>query len=296
MRIGVTLGQVDGATGQTVAVADLARQAETAERLGFESVWLMDHFWSERDGRRAGGHEPLISLAFIAARTERVQLGVLVLCHAFRHAGQLAREAAALADASGGRLVLGLGAGWYDAEFEAFGLPVQRKVSRLAEAVPLLKRLLAGETVDHEGESLTLRGASIIGSAAPPPLWLGALQPRMMDLAARHADGWNTVWGGADTAWFAEQLTRFRAAQAAAGRAAAEVTVSAGIFCIPDPSVDGGARVAAGDARRLAEVWRAYGAAGVDHLVVNLAETPFRLRDRAYLELAGRALEVYRSL
>ena len=283
MDIGVTIGQVDGATGRPVPVAELAEQAEEAERLGFDSVWLMDHFWSEREGRRFGGHEPMVSLAYIAARTRRVRLGVLVLCHAFRHAGQLAREAAALAEASEGRFILGLGAGWYDPEFEAFGLPVDRKVSRLEEAVPVLQALLRGERLTVDGASLQLRDASVITSGKPPPLWLGALRPRMIALTARYADGWNTVWGGADPEWLRERIETLHKGLQEAGRDPAEVTVSAGIHCLPDREPD------------IPATWRAYEAAGVDHLVVNLASTPFRLQDRAYLGQAGEALRSYRS-
>jgi alkanesulfonate monooxygenase SsuD/methylene tetrahydromethanopterin reductase-like flavin-dependent oxidoreductase (luciferase family) len=117
----------------------------------------------------------------------------------------------------------------------------------------------------------------------------------MIELTARHADGWNTVWGGGDTGWFSERLQRLRAGLEAAGRPEAEVTVSAGIHCIPDPAVEERPRLVAGTVERLAEVWRAYEAAGVQHLVVNLAETPFLLRDAAYMEAAGRALAIYRD-
>ena len=294
MKVGLAVGQVDMQTGALVPVAELAAQAEEAEALGFDSVWLMDHFWIDRGTRRTGGHEPLVSLGYIAARTRSIALGVLVLCNAFRHPGQLAREVSALSDASGGRFIAGLGAGWYDQEFVANGLPTTYKVSRLGESLPALRALLKGERVTAAGRWLKLEDASVLLAGEGPPIWVAGSGDRMLELTARYADGWNLAWGGADPAWFTAPLGRLRTAAAAAGRPG--ITVSAGLLCIPDPAAESGGRVVAGSPAELARVWAEYERLGVDHLVVNLAESPFGLRDRAYLARAGEALANFRDL
>lgn len=293
MKIGIAIGQVDARTGEPVPVSALAEQAEEAEALGFDSGWLMDHMWVERGDRRSGGHEPLVSLGYVAARTARLQLGVLVLCNAFRHPGQLAREVSALNDAAGGRLIAGMGAGWHDPEFLAFGWPTSHKVSRLAEALPAMRALLHGERVTHDGRWLKLRDASIVTSTPPPPIWVAAAGDRMLALTAKHADGWNLAWGGDDVDWFAGPLARLRSACRAAGRELP--TVSAGVLCIPDPDAGSGGRAVAGSPSDLARVWERYQNLGVDHLIVNLAESPFALRDRGYLAKAGEALREFRA-
>jgi alkanesulfonate monooxygenase SsuD/methylene tetrahydromethanopterin reductase-like flavin-dependent oxidoreductase (luciferase family) len=117
---------------------DIAQQAARAETLGFDSVWVMDHVFIQRKAGRVVAHDPLICLTAAAMATERVTLGSLVLSHAFRHPAQLAREASALADVTGGRFVLGLGAGWHEPEFAALGLPYDHRVGRLEEAHPSL--------------------------------------------------------------------------------------------------------------------------------------------------------------
>jgi alkanesulfonate monooxygenase SsuD/methylene tetrahydromethanopterin reductase-like flavin-dependent oxidoreductase (luciferase family) len=293
VEVGVALGHVDLRSGAPVPVAALAEQAEEAEALGFDSVWLMDHMWIDRGSGRAGGHEPLVSLAYAAARTRRIRLGVLVLCQAFRHPGQLAREISALNDASGGRFIAGLGAGWYEPEFTAFGWPFDYKVSRFAEMLPAVRSLLHAERVTLEGRWLTLRDASVLVSREAPPVWVAAGGDRMLELTARHADGWNLAWGGADPGWLSEPLNKLRAACAAAGREA--ITISAGVLNIPEEGAETAGRVLSGSPADLAQSWRRYAEAGVGHLIVNLSESPFALRDRGYLARAGESLKEFRA-
>src|SRR5579875_2718722 len=100
VRVGLALPMFDLETGRPLTLSELADFAKRTEELGYDSVWAMDHFWLENVGRRTGGHDPLVALAYIAARTERITLGTLVICNSFRNPGQLAREAAALADAA----------------------------------------------------------------------------------------------------------------------------------------------------------------------------------------------------
>src|SRR5262249_13544353 len=155
---------------------------------GFDSAWVMDHVFLERPGGRIGGHDPFALLAFAAARTSRVGLGTLVACPAFRTTGQLARESAALADASRGRFVLGLGAGWHRPDFGAFGYPFDHLVGRFEEQRAATRALLAGGRVTGQSRSVRLRDAEVLSTAPPPAIWVAGAGPRMLRLTARCAD------------------------------------------------------------------------------------------------------------
>ena len=143
--------------------------------------------------------EPLATLAGIAAVTDRVRLGTLVLCAAFRHPALLAKAATSIDLLSGGRFDLGLGAGWMEEEFEAFGYRFRSPGERFAvleETLEVLQELFGGEPVTRDGPTVTLREAVLAPAPErPPPLWLGGKGgPRLLGLAARLADGWNMVW------------------------------------------------------------------------------------------------------
>ena len=151
MKVGLALPTIDIRTGRPTSLAELARRAERAEADGYDSVWVMDHFWSEREGGRRGAYEPMVTLAYLSARTSRLRLGPLVVCNSFRHPGQLGREALALADASGGRFVLGIGAGWSKPEYDAFGIPFDHRVDRFEEALQVIVPLLRAGRVSFLG-------------------------------------------------------------------------------------------------------------------------------------------------
>ena len=263
LRVGVTLKMYDYATYRPKPLADIAQQARRAEEAGFDSVWAMDHVFIQRPGGRLLSHEPMLCLAQVAAATTQIKLGTLVLSHAFRLAGQLAREASALADMSGGRFILGLGTGWHQPEFDALGLPFDHRVSRLEEALEPLQRLLKGERVTVNGRWLRMSEASIAVTTPPPPLWIAAEGPRMLALAAR-ADGWNhAYWGGADTTRFKLALNRLHLELDRIGRDRDEVEASASIACVPGGwhGVKDGfsePEVAVGPPERIAEVIRSY--------------------------------------
>lgn len=295
MKLGLALPTVDLRTGRPASLAELARRAEAAEAMGYDSVWVMDHYWTEREGGRRGAHEPMLTLAYIAAHTKRVMLGTLVICNSFRDAGQLGREALALADASGGRFVLGLGAGWHQPEYDAFGVPFERKVSRLAETLEVLPRLLAGERVSHEGRFLKLNEAELVGAGEPPPIWLAAVGDRMLELTAAHAQGWNVAWLGEDPARFSRSLAKLHAALDRAGRPRSEVEASVGVFVCPDPEADSrGGAVIAGEPAAVAERLRAYEEAGAEHVIVSLSAAPFTELDPSYPERMAPVLELLR--
>src|SRR2546423_8652672 len=160
-----------------------------AEELGFESAWVMDHPFIERPAGRVSGHDPLVLLACAATRTTRIRLGTLVVCPAFRTVGQLAREAAALADASDGRFILGLGSGWHQPEVDAFDYPFDHLVGRFEEQLRAVRDLLGGGRVTVEGSYLRLRDAEVLATAPPPPIWVAARGRRMLRLTAPLAAG-----------------------------------------------------------------------------------------------------------
>lgn len=300
VKVGVTLKMYDYRTYAPKSMADIARQARQAEALGYDSVWVMDHVFIQRGERRLSAHDPMVVLAHVAAATERVTLGTLVLCQAFRHPGQLAREAAALADSSGGRFVLGVGAGWHQPEFDAFALPFDHRVGRIEEAVEPLRRLLRGERVNASGRWLQLRDASVAVTAPAPPVWVAADGPRMLALAAG-ADGWTHAnWGASDTAPFRRAVAGFERELARRGRDRSEVETSAAIACVPGgwEPVPGGfseAEVETGGVERLAEVVDEYARSGADHVILSLSPDPFAELDPGLLETGSRVRELLRA-
>jgi alkanesulfonate monooxygenase SsuD/methylene tetrahydromethanopterin reductase-like flavin-dependent oxidoreductase (luciferase family) len=291
VRIGVTIPAIDLAPRRARSFREMVDDAVTAERLGYDSVWVMDHVFIEQGGIRSpSGPDPLTLLAYIAARTERIQLGTLVLCAAFRPPAQLARQAKALAEASGGRLLLGIGSGWHQPEFDAFGFPFDHRVGRFEEYLEALTRLLGEEPSDFDGKYQVLRKGQVFGPSQGPP-WVAAFGPRMLALTGRLAGGWNSAWHGADTGPFRAGLDGVEAALAAAGRRRSELVASAGVFVVPlegEELVSAGKRLEAagqaglgervisGSPERVVEPLAAYAAAGCDHLVLNFSAAPFR--------------------
>jgi alkanesulfonate monooxygenase SsuD/methylene tetrahydromethanopterin reductase-like flavin-dependent oxidoreductase (luciferase family) len=226
VKIGIGLAQSSWPDVETTwSFAQIAEYGVRAETVGFDSLWTNDHFFFDLPGRaRLGGPEPMTMLAYLAGRTERVQLGTLVACGPFRSPGQLAREAKTLAELSGGRFILGLGAGWHQPEFDAFDIPFDHRVARFEEYLEAVIALLGDEPVDYDGRYVKLRRAEIAGRAAPP-IWIGTAGPRMLALTGKHANGWNLA-GPWET--FSERLATVRQAEAAAGRPQGSVVASAG--------------------------------------------------------------------
>jgi probable F420-dependent oxidoreductase len=208
MRVGLALPHYDfSIPGVSPVTFDaVAEVAVRAERLGFDSVWVSDHFFStlERYGagpERYGSLEPLATLAGLAAATGRVRLGTLVLSAGFRHPAVLAKAATAIDRVSGGRLELGLGAGWFEAEYEAFAVPfgsVGERFDLLEDAMGYLDALFGPEPASFGGRRFLLRGAfnhpRPMQDPRPPLLVGGKGGPRLLRLAARYGDGWNAVW------------------------------------------------------------------------------------------------------
>src|SRR4030095_9455128 len=149
LRIGVQLPEVER---QGVRWPEYLAMARAAEEVGFDSIWVGDHLLYRGDDQiERGPWEAWTLLAALAAATERVELGPLVACTAFHSPGLIAKMAGTVQEISGGRLVLGLGAGWNEEEFRAFGLPFDHRVSRFEESFEVIRRLLGGERVTVHG-------------------------------------------------------------------------------------------------------------------------------------------------
>jgi probable F420-dependent oxidoreductase len=190
LRVGIQLPEVE----REVRWPEVVAIARAAEEGGFDSIWLGDHLLYRGDGRpERGPWDVWTQLAALAAATERVKLGPLVACTAFHPPGILARMAASVDEVSGGRLVLGLGAGWNETEFCAFGIPYDRRVSRFEEAFEIVRRLVAGERVTLHGRFHEVEDAVLLPPPARRiPLMIGANATRMLSIALPHVESWNT--------------------------------------------------------------------------------------------------------
>ena len=196
LKIGVQLPEVERETRWS-EILDMTRAIED---LGYDSVWLGEHLlyrWQERAAR--GPWEAWSMLAAIAASTSRIEFGPLVACTAFHNPAVLAKQAATIDEISGGRLILGLGAGWNETEFRAFGVPFDHRVDRFEEAFTIIRTLLQEGAIDFDGRFYQARDCELIPRGprpSGPPLMIGSNGPRMLRIAVPHAQAWNT--------WFAD--------------------------------------------------------------------------------------------
>jgi probable F420-dependent oxidoreductase len=186
--------------GATAGWRDLLEFARRAEELGFDSLWLPDHvlLGREDESYTIGAWECWSLLAALAAATSRVELGPLVSCTPFRNPALLAKMASTVDEISGGRLVLGLGAGWAESEFHAFGVPFDHRVSRFEEAIQIIGALLRNGHANFAGTYYQARNCELRPAgprAHGPSIMVGASGPRMLVLTARYADEWNADFG-----------------------------------------------------------------------------------------------------
>jgi probable F420-dependent oxidoreductase len=271
MRIGVQLPEIE----RDVRWQEYVAMARAAEETGFDSIWLGDHLlYRDSDGER-GPWDVWTLLAGLAAVTRRVRLGPLVACTAFHRPGMLARLAASVDEISGGRLVVGLGAGWNEAEFRAFGVPFDRRVARFGEAFEIIRRLLAGEHVTFAGRFYGVEDAVLLPRPARrPSLMVGANGPRMLAITLPHVDAWNTWFThyGNTAEGFAQRNAAITDAAERAGRDPTEIARSACVLVAIEGGSDERLRTATPvDADDLGGHLDALARAGADEAILVLS-------------------------
>jgi probable F420-dependent oxidoreductase len=261
------------------------RFAQRAEQLGFDSLWVCDHLLSDPGDRQVEGiHEAWTILSGLAAVTASVDLGQLVMCAAFRNPALLAKMAVTADAISEGRIVLGVGAGWYDAEHEAFGFPTDHRVSRFEEAVQILDGLLDGEKVSFHGRFHQVEEAWLLPRPERRiPLLIAGNGPRMLGITACHADAWNTAWYGFPDERLFSQLDALDEAVAAEDREPTSIRRTVGVW-VEDPELvseqDRDPDAFHGSAADVSRLLASYEELGIDELIVGLTPMTIQSLDR----------------
>jgi probable F420-dependent oxidoreductase len=336
MRIGLALPHYDFSFpgGRPVSWDGLASVARRAEDLGFHSAWISDHFFLSlsRYGGPAepfGSVEPLAALAGLATVTDRIRLGTLVLGAGFRHPAILAKAGVTIDLLSDGRFDLGIGAGWYEDEYRAFGYDFAEAGARfevLEESVEVLALLYGeDEPVTWEGRHFRLEEAWCRPRPVQkphPPLWVGGKGgPRLARLVARRADGWNTVWAWTPES-YAERVRVLEDACRREGRDPSTVRRSVGLYTVvgadardvesrwraiqrwaPGGTVEGatleawGADKLTGTPDRVLDRLARFARLGVEEIIVSVGPLPFALPDEEMLDvLAEHVIPAAREL
>jgi alkanesulfonate monooxygenase SsuD/methylene tetrahydromethanopterin reductase-like flavin-dependent oxidoreductase (luciferase family) len=282
---------VSDGPGQVPTWPQVRTFGQHAEAVGLHSLWVCDHLLSGPP--EEGIHEGWTILAALAASTRRVELGQLVTCTSFRHPALLAKMATTADTVSGGRLILGLGAGWYDPEYQAFGYPTDHRVSRFEEAIGIIGPLLRGEQVTLAGSYYQVRDAVLSPPPDRPiPILVAAQGRRMLRLTVRYADAWNTAWYGLPDDLLCRQLAELKAALEAEGRDPATLRRTVGMEVRDPQAADLGGDLGegfGGPVDELAWAIDAHERLGFDDLIVQLEPKTTRSLDRLAEALELRA-------
>ena len=276
MKIGVQLPEVEW----EVPFPEYLAMARAAEEVGFDSIWVGDHLIYDLPTGARGPWEAWTTLAAIAAVTERVEIGPLVASTSFHAPPMLAKQAATVDAVSDGRLILGLGAGWNRREYDAFGFPYDRRVSRFEEAFTIVRTLLREGEIDFHGEYYDA-DRCVLHPRSPrpagPPLMVGSIGPRMLGITLPHVDAWNVWWSdyGNTPETFAAQKARVDEIAESVGRDPATLEATCAVFV----QLEGGGGLQMGDygagatiepvtgtPAEIAEQLAAFGAAGASHV------------------------------
>ncbi len=298
MKIGVVLPFAeDPDAGGMPSYAKIRRRALQAEAAGLDSIWLYDHLlFRFPDQTTVGIWEIWTVLSALAEATERVEIGTVVLCVPFRNPAILAKMADTLDEVSGGRLILGLGAGWHQPEFDAFGLPFDHKAARFEEALGIITPLLREGSVDYQGTYYSAPNCELRPRGPRPRgllVMVASSGPRMLRLTAQYADSWNTAWLGPPEP-LAERRAKLEAACAEVNRDPDTLEVTVGVNVSYEDGTPAGDTEApshlSGSPSEIAAALDAYKQLGVGHLICGLApDTPESLAGFAEAVMLHRA-------
>jgi FMNH2-dependent dimethyl sulfone monooxygenase len=286
----VPLAYGDTEPGRAPSFAETLAFGKVAESVGLDSIWVFDHLiFRFPDEPDEGLNEAWTTLSALAPMVPRVELGILVMCTSFRNAGLLAKMAGTLDEISEGRLILGLGCGWHEPEYDAFGFPFDHRVGRFEEDLEVTTRLLRGETVDFDGKWSHYKAAQLLPAPnRQPPILVASKGERMLDLTARWADAWNTAWFGEVDDVERQRVADLDEACVRVGRDRDAMRRTVGIR-VRDPGTptDDGKSTDA-DASGLADIFDEHAALGfVDAIIWSLSKTP------AALERIGEARRIH---
>lgn len=297
MKIGILINHGEDRKGGAVpSYTEMREMAQAVEANGFDSAWVVDHlFFRFEEDKTVGIWECWTLLTALAEATNKIEWGTLVLCNPFRNPALLAKMAHTLDEVSQGRLILGVGCGWHQPEFDAFGYPFDHRVGRFEEALQIMQPLLKGKNVSFDGDYYQVKDCEIspLGPRADGvPLLVASFQPRMLRLTAQYADQWNTAWLG-DPQPLGERIEMMNKACEKVGRDPATLTKTVGIS-VSFPELGEINAIAAepltGSVDDVARAFAAYEKAGADHLQVNI--NPYGL---PALEKLAEAVRIYRG-
>ena len=265
MKVGMSLPQTTqpGTSGGSWAeIGPLARMAEDG---GADSLWIADHFLYRDEKVEIGLHEAFTILTAVAATTSRVQVGPLVAATSFRTPGMLAKVAASLQSVAEGRFILGLGCGWHEAEYKAFGDPFDHRASRFEEIVAAVRSLLHGERVTVKGRWIELDDAVITPLPEQRvPILIASDGPRMLEITARYADAWEAAWFAVPDDGFRKKRAALLEACERVGRST-PIEIFAGVDTTDEQDDDPHLPM---DASAIADALAAWAEEGVDHVQV----------------------------
>lgn len=273
LKVGVQLPEVE----YEPRWSELAEMARLAEDIGLDSIWVGDHYLYRGGDRSRGPWEAWTQLAAIAAITSRVEIGPLVASMSFHEPAVLAKFAATVDEISGGRLILGLGAGWNEAEYAAFGFPFDHRVSRFEEAFTIVRTLLRDGHIDFDGTYYRLRDCELLPRGPRPdgpPLLIGSSGPRMLRITMPHVQAWNAWywWFGNRPDGLEEQRELVDAACRDVGRDPAEIERTVAAY-VELPGAQGtrafdrdSAPPISGGPEEIAAVLREFAAVGISHV------------------------------
>lgn len=314
MKIGVVLPHWIGSlAGATPSAPDSVAIGRAAESIGFDSLWLVDHFYWEpyadlleqgfelpQDSRgiRSGAWECWTMLAALAVATQRVELGTLVTNTGYRNPALFAHMVKTVDSLSNGRVILGLGAGDFHTEHTTHGYPWDHRVGRFEEALQIIAPLLRGERVTLDGRFYQVHDAALLPEGprpSGPPILIGLIHggPRMQRLVAQWADDWNTWIAFRDSraSAYVQHVSSMSAALERYGRDPSTLrrNVTVGVVVPGHDFNFPGARPLAGTSEEVAEDLHRFVALGVDHLTILLR--PFTV---AALDWMGQVIEILR--